>query len=159
MAPATEHLPDPNTTALLTRIAGRLARRFAGVFAAETVERYVYESYTTLLRTAKIRTYVPVLAEHFATDRLTALAQAKGAIDKHVPEILFVCVHNAGRSQMAAAPDAPSRRRAGPRPLRRVPACRRTGAHGRHQSPRAPQRDRTHLDALAVAHRRPDGRT
>jgi protein-tyrosine-phosphatase len=34
---------------------------------------------------------------------LTALAQHKGAIVKDVPEVLFVCVHNAGRSQMAAA--------------------------------------------------------
>jgi Bacterial regulatory protein, arsR family/Low molecular weight phosphotyrosine protein phosphatase len=35
--------------------------------------------------------------------RLRALAQAEGAIVKEVPEVLFVCVHNAGRSQMAAA--------------------------------------------------------
>ncbi|MBA3744557.1 arsenate reductase ArsC [Sporichthya sp.] len=103
MAPTTHNLADPNTEGLLLRIADQLAKRFAGVFAAETVERYVFESYTTLLRTAKIRTYVPILAEHFATDRLTALAQAKGAITKRVPEVLFVCVHNAGRSQMAAA--------------------------------------------------------
>ena len=94
---------EPSTDALLRRIVERLAARFAGTFAPETIERYVFESYTTLLRTAKIRTYVPVLAEHFATDRLTALAQAKGATDKAVPEVLFVCVHNAGRSQMAAA--------------------------------------------------------
>lgn len=30
-------------------------------------------------------------------------AQAEGRVAKKVPEILFVCVHNAGRSQMAAA--------------------------------------------------------
>jgi protein-tyrosine-phosphatase len=43
------------------------------------------------------------MTETFATDRLTALAQSEGAVDKPVPEVLFVCVHNAGRSQMAAA--------------------------------------------------------
>lgn len=43
------------------------------------------------------------LTSHFATDRRTALAQAQGDIVKTVPEVLFVCVHNAGRSQMAAA--------------------------------------------------------
>ncbi len=32
-----------------------------------------------------------------------ATAQAEGRIAKKVPELLFVCVHNAGRSQMAAA--------------------------------------------------------
>jgi arsenate reductase len=31
-----------------------------------------------------------------------ALAQTQGSISKDVPEVLFVCVHNAGRSQMAA---------------------------------------------------------
>ena len=43
------------------------------------------------------------LAEKFARDRLTALAQSKGLIAKPVPEVLFVCVQNSGRSQMAAA--------------------------------------------------------
>src|SRR5690606_31892423 len=38
----------------------------------------------------------------FASDRLTALAQAKGSIETVVPEVLFVCEQNAGRSQMAA---------------------------------------------------------
>jgi arsenate reductase (thioredoxin) len=44
-----------------------------------------------------------VLAIHFATDRLRAAARAEGAIVSEIPEVLFVCVHNAGRSQMAAA--------------------------------------------------------
>lgn len=34
---------------------------------------------------------------------MTAAAQAQGAIASKVPAVLFVCVHNAGRSQMAAA--------------------------------------------------------
>ena len=98
----------PNQTlvdidALLDRIAAQLAGRFTGVLSAETVDRYVHESYTALHRTARIKTYLPTLTEHFAGDRLTALAQARGAIAKPVPEVLFVCVHNSGRSQMAAA--------------------------------------------------------
>lgn len=44
-----------------------------------------------------------ILVERFAKERLTALAQAKGTVEKLVPEVLFVCEHNAGRSQMAAA--------------------------------------------------------
>ncbi len=43
------------------------------------------------------------MAHRVAAERLTALAHATGKLDKTVPEILFVCVHNAGRSQMAAA--------------------------------------------------------
>ena len=30
------------------------------------------------------------------------IAQAEGIVDKDQPEVLFVCVHNAGRSQIAA---------------------------------------------------------
>ncbi|UKA56651.1 arsenate reductase ArsC (plasmid) [Arthrobacter sp. FW305-BF8] len=92
-----------DNTEVLHRISARLGERFAGIFAAETVERYVFESYTALARTAKITTYLPATTEHFASDRLAALAKSKGAIASEVPEVLFVCVQNAGRSQMAAA--------------------------------------------------------
>jgi len=87
----------------LKRLAGELTEKFAGIFGAETVERYVLESYTGLLRTSKVKAHLASQTTRFATDRLTALAQAKGAIESTVPEILFVCEQNAGRSQMAAA--------------------------------------------------------
>src|SRR5919199_211546 len=45
----------------------------------------------------------PPHPDRFATDRLTSLAKTRGAIVTTTPEVLFVCVHNAGRSQMAAA--------------------------------------------------------
>ena len=92
-----------DTTEIMHRISERLTERFTGVFAAETVERYVFESYTALARTAKITIYLPATTEHFASDRLTALAKSKGASASDTPEVLFVCVQNAGRSQMAAA--------------------------------------------------------
>jgi arsenate reductase len=92
-----------DNTELLHRISNRLAERFAGIFATETVERYVFESYAALARTAKITAYLPATTEHFANDRLNALAKSKGAVASEVPEVLFVCVQNAGRSQMAAA--------------------------------------------------------
>jgi hypothetical protein len=47
--------------------------------------------------------FITLFVYRFARQRLRALAQAEGAIIKDVPEVLFVCVHNAGRSQMAAA--------------------------------------------------------
>lgn len=92
-----------DNTDLMHRISERLADRFAGIFAAETVERYVFESYTALARTAKITTYLAATTEHFANDRLAALAKSKRAVASEVPDVLFVCVQNAGRSQMAAA--------------------------------------------------------
>ena len=88
--------------AALHRLADDLSVRFSGVFARETIDRYVFESYTALARTATVTAHLPVLAGRFATDRLTALAQAKGAVAHDVPEVLFVCAQNAGRSQMAA---------------------------------------------------------
>ena len=50
----------------------------------------------------RIDVFVPVLAHRFARERLKALAQSEGTMTKQQPEVLFVCVHNAGRSQMAA---------------------------------------------------------
>ncbi len=39
----------------------------------------------------------------FARERLEAVAQAEGLVARALPELLFVCEHNSGRSQMAAA--------------------------------------------------------
>jgi arsenate reductase len=86
----------------LKRAAGDLTTRFEGIFGPETIERYVLESYTALLRTAQVRAHLTTNATRFAVDRLTALGQATGAIERTVPEVLFVCEQNAGRSQMAA---------------------------------------------------------
>ncbi|MDX5311488.1 MAG: arsenate reductase ArsC [Rhodococcus sp. (in: high G+C Gram-positive bacteria)] len=89
--------------AVLQRAAEHLADKYDGVFSPQTVERVVFESYAALRRTATVYTHLTALAPRFAAERLTALAQAEGAVAKDVPEVLFVCVHNAGRSQMAAA--------------------------------------------------------
>ncbi|WP_312676860.1 arsenate reductase ArsC [Microbacterium sp.] len=88
---------------VLHRAAERLAHQFTGMVNEETVERMVFESYTALARTANVSTHLPTVAEKFARDRLVALAQSRGLIAKPVPEILYVCVQNSGRSQMAAA--------------------------------------------------------
>jgi len=73
------------------------------VFSPETVAACLVESHELLAATARVNTHLTVPAERFARERLTAAAQARGALVSEVPEVLFVCVHNAGRSQMAAA--------------------------------------------------------
>jgi arsenate reductase len=93
---------DPLTRRHIEQAADRLAEEFAGIFSQETIARYMAES-TDLLGEARINVFVPVLAHRFCRERLRALAQAEGILDKAQPEVLFVCVHNAGRSQMAAA--------------------------------------------------------
>jgi arsenate reductase len=92
---------DPVTQHHIDQAADRLADEFAGIFSRETIGRYMAES-QDLLGEARINVFVPVLAHRFARERLKALAQAEGKLDKEQPEVLFVCVHNAGRSQMAA---------------------------------------------------------
>jgi len=92
---------DPVTQRHIDQAADRLADEFAGVFSQETIARYLAES-ADLLGEARINVFVPVLAHRFARERLKALAQAEGIVGKEQPEVLFVCVHNAGRSQMAA---------------------------------------------------------
>jgi protein-tyrosine-phosphatase len=92
---------DPVTRQHVERAAEALQREFAGIFSQETIARYIAES-TELLGGAKINVFVPVLVHRFARERLRALGQAEGTITKEQPEVLFVCVQNAGRSQMAA---------------------------------------------------------
>jgi arsenate reductase len=82
-------------------VTNGLVEEFSGIFSRETIERYITES-VELLGDATVNLYVPVLAHRFARERLKALGQSEGVIAKEQPEVLFVCVHNAGRSQMAA---------------------------------------------------------
>jgi arsenate reductase len=45
---------------------------------------------------------MPIFVWRFTRQRLRALAESRGLVDRTGPSVLFVCVHNAGRSQMAA---------------------------------------------------------
>jgi arsenate reductase len=92
---------DPVTRRHVEKAAEALQDEFAGTFARETIARFIAES-VDLLGESKVNVYVPVLAHRFARERLRALGQAEGVITKQKPEVLFVCVQNAGRSQIAA---------------------------------------------------------
>lgn len=113
--------------AVLARIATDLGARFVGL-DARTVTATVRESYTALARSAGVRAHLIVSTERFARQRLedqarvagantavanaavadTAAASLDGADGPKVtpaartPQVLFVCVANAGRSQLAA---------------------------------------------------------
>lgn len=80
----------------------RLRRQFEGKLNAETIERFMDSSLETLTERASTSTWVPLLAERFARDRLRALIRLDADISTLKPSVLFLCVHNAGRSQMAA---------------------------------------------------------
>jgi arsenate reductase len=93
---------DPLTRQTFARSIESLAAEFRGIYSLETVERYVDEA-VGRLSGARVVDFIPLFVHRFAREQLRALAQAEGVIIKDVPEVLFVCVHNAGRSQMAAA--------------------------------------------------------
>lgn len=81
--------------------AANLRDEFSGVFGTETIERFLSESIWSMAD-AKVGSFVPLLAERFARTRLRALARVEGKVDTTTPMVVFLCVHNAGRSQMGA---------------------------------------------------------
>ena len=79
-----------------------LATRYRGTLGRETVQQYVHDSYRLL----SAREHTPLLASRtaaFASARLDDLGRDAGNAETVVPTVLFVCVQNAGRSQLAAA--------------------------------------------------------
>jgi arsenate reductase len=95
--------PHTKPAADYTRIVDDLTYHYDGVFNRATVQRAVDQARATLEPVSKIPDFLPILTERFARDQLLAAAQAEGKVATGTPEILFVCVHNSGRSQMAAA--------------------------------------------------------
>jgi arsenate reductase len=82
--------------------ASALERRWKGRMNVETIERFMVESLDLILPNARMRTWVPVLVERLTNDRLRALVRLESDRTGLDPSVLFLCVHNAGRSQMAA---------------------------------------------------------
>jgi arsenate reductase (thioredoxin) len=85
----------------LRTAAVRLGAEFADIYGPETIERFLYSSYDQFASHSTIANFLPLLAERFARQRLTALARVEALRTDTRPVVLFLCVHNAGRSQMA----------------------------------------------------------
>jgi protein-tyrosine-phosphatase len=85
----------------LKQASARLADDFAGLYGKETIERFLASSFDQFAAHAKVTRFLPLLAERFAHQRLQALARIEGLHDDGKPVVLFLCTHNAGRSQMA----------------------------------------------------------
>ncbi len=98
--PATVDLTIDQQLAMRTA-AVNLQREFGNVFGTETIERFLHTSYDQFATAGRIHRYLPLIAERFARQRLHALARVEGRTDDGRPVVLFLCVHNAGRSQMA----------------------------------------------------------
>ena len=100
--PSPDAPMDPISRQTFARSIEALHEEFRGIFSLETIERYVNESIDRMAG-GRVVDFIPLFVHRFSREQLRAPAQSEGAIIKEVPEVLFVCVHNAGRSQMAAA--------------------------------------------------------
>lgn len=85
----------------LQSAVARLAEEFSGVFNAETIERYLHSSFAEFAERATVMNFLPLLVERFTRQRLQALARVEGLQVDGKPVVLFLCAHNASRSQMA----------------------------------------------------------
>ena len=100
-------MPDLDSLSLDQQLALRSAAKtlqdeFAGTFSTETIEQFLQTSFDQFADRAKFSNFLPLMAERFARQRLRALARVEGkAAADGIPIVLFLCVHNAGRSQMA----------------------------------------------------------
>ena len=92
----------PSERVNISQSVTALERRWKGRMNVETIERFMAESLDLILPHARIRTWVPVLVEKLTNDRLRAMVRVEADSTDLNPGILFLCVHNAGRSQIAA---------------------------------------------------------
>lgn len=97
---STETLPTSVRRAL-QNVACDLHREFEGVFGTETIEVLLADSYRGLKSTATVDRWLVISTERFCRQRLQALVHAEARAEGRPPAVLFLCVHNAGRSQMA----------------------------------------------------------
>jgi len=99
----SRHRPDLSIDQVLAlrTAAVHLEREFAAFYGTETIERFLHSSYNQFAELGRLPQFLPLIAERFARQRLSALAKVEGHRDDGRPVVLFLCVHNAGRSQMA----------------------------------------------------------
>jgi protein-tyrosine-phosphatase len=82
-------------------VVENLMAGFGTVFGSADIERMVAGSIDLLegIRSSPLRMDE---VEQFSRDRLRAQGRVEGTLLAGIPSVIFVCVHNAGRSQMSA---------------------------------------------------------
>jgi protein-tyrosine-phosphatase len=98
MEPQQPKLISPQVMDLVVE---HLAREFGMVFGVADIERMAAGSVDLLegIRSGPLRADE---VEQFTRDRLRAQGRVEGTLLAGIPAVIFVCVHNAGRSQMSA---------------------------------------------------------
>ena len=85
------------------RIIDDLHRRYPEAGDRDAVAAVVADARAAIEAVSTHPEFLAILVEKRARSALLGKARAEGAEVHRVPDILFVCVHNAGRSPMAAA--------------------------------------------------------
>jgi arsenate reductase (thioredoxin) len=80
----------------------RLLDEYEGTFGRGTVERYADEA-REVFADSKLERHLPTLVYRYVRQMLGERSRDGRTDPRDRPSVLFVCVHNAGRSQMAAA--------------------------------------------------------
>lgn len=94
-----EHAGLENVDDALTHLAEALSQDYPQLDGS-LVATIVRESYTSLAKSARVKNHLLSLTDRFARQRLTDITRDR---TQGQPQVLFVCVANAGRSQLAAA--------------------------------------------------------
>ena len=94
---------SPSTSSTSSHgVVARLEPQFAGTFGPETIERFVVDSLDKLTAHGEGH-HLPAAAQREVRPGTAPRARhASKAPSPSTPAVLFLCVHNAGRSQMAA---------------------------------------------------------
>ncbi len=94
-----EHAGLENVDDALTHLAEALSQDYPQLDGS-LVATIVRESYTALAKSSRVKNHLLSLTERFARQRLADITRDRTQAQ---PQELFVCVANAGRSQLAAA--------------------------------------------------------
>ena len=87
--------------AAIARSVIEIAHEYGDHFSSDMIEEIVSDSYDRLAVNATVTQFLGTFAEKHARKRLRAIGKLDGSAPDSRPAVLFLCVHNAGRSQMA----------------------------------------------------------
>ena len=106
--PLATHHPDLSIDQRLAlrTAATRLHSEFGQHFGVETIQRFLHSSYDQFAGRATIPNFLPLLAERWARQRLTALARVEGKITDTKPTVLFLCTSSRQPTSSAIAATA-----------------------------------------------------
>src|SRR2546426_6919707 len=91
---------DSDQQFALRCVAATLVPEFDGLVDPGAIDRFVASSYDRFEGRGRVDDMLP-LVQRFARQQLEARARLEGTGHGGIPVALFLCVHNAGRSQMA----------------------------------------------------------